>query len=164
MGGSQFYPTIEGIVEVYERFAALRVSLSEEESLAATEQVRGHKLVEVLERSGPEALDSSPEALTLPEPRPMGDYIRAPCKHECIIISQVRHAKEACGDLKARNQVKQALMRATASQCGMDSAKCHALTVTEVAELDRPGLGNYRETSEATFLCGVPPPFQIALR
>jgi hypothetical protein len=50
-----------------------------------------------------EALDSSPEALAFPEPRPMGDYITAPCKHEYNIIRQMRHAKQSCGFLKAQN-------------------------------------------------------------
>jgi hypothetical protein len=100
-------------MEVYERFAALRVSLSEESSVAI-QLVRGHRLVEFPRRSSPGALDPSPEALTLPEPHHMGDYITAPCKHECIIIGQVRHDKHACGVFKAHNPVKQALTRATA--------------------------------------------------
>ena len=76
-------------MKVYERSAALRNSLSEEEALVATLLVRGHIFVEIPGRSSPGALDPSPEALTLPEPRPMGDYISAPCKHECNIIRQV---------------------------------------------------------------------------
>jgi hypothetical protein len=73
--------------------------------------------------------------------------------------------KKVCGVLKAHNQVKQALVRATAGQCGMDSSQCHADIVTEAAKLDRPGFGNHGESSEATlFLCGDPPPFRIALR
>jgi hypothetical protein len=82
MVGTQSCPTTQGIMEVYERSADLRVFLSEEESLVAIQLVRGHKLVEVLGRSSPGALDPSPEALILPEPRSMGGYISAPCKHE----------------------------------------------------------------------------------
>ena len=70
-------------MEVYDRSAALRVSLSEEEESSVATQ--SHRLVEVPGRSIPGALDPSPEAVTLPEPRPMEDYIVAPCKHECII-------------------------------------------------------------------------------
>jgi hypothetical protein len=89
-------PTTQGIMEVYERSAALRDSLSEEESLVATHLERGHSLIEFSRRSSPGALNPSPEALTLPEPRHMGDYISAHCKHECNITRQVRHAKQAC--------------------------------------------------------------------
>ena len=112
MRGSQSYPATKGIMEVYEKSATLRVPLSEEDSLATIQLVRGHKLVEVIGRSG--ALDPAPEALTLPEPRPIGDYITIPYKHKCNIIKQVRHAKQACMVLKAHNPVKQALMRAIA--------------------------------------------------
>ncbi len=93
-------------MEVYERSATLRDSLAMEESVVATQLVRGHKLVEVPGRSSPWVLDPSPEALTLPEPRPMADYITTPCRHESSIIRQVRHAKQECRALKAHNQVK----------------------------------------------------------
>jgi hypothetical protein len=35
----------------------------------------------------------------------------------------------------------------------MDSSQCHADIVKKVAKLDRPGLGNPRETNEATIFC-----------
>jgi hypothetical protein len=35
----------------------------------------------------------------------------------------------------------------------MDSSHCHAETFKEVAKLDRLGLGNPGETSEATLFC-----------
>ena len=82
--------------------------------MVATQLVRGHILVEVPGRSSPGALDPSPEALNLPEPRHMADYNTTPCKHGCSIIMQVRHAKKTCKVLKAHNKVKQALVRATA--------------------------------------------------
>jgi hypothetical protein len=140
IGGSQSCTTAMGIMEVYERSANLRVPLLEEESLATTQLVRGHRLIEVLERPG--ALDPAPEAVTIPEPRSSGNYITSPCKHEYNIIRPVRHAVHACRVLKALDPVKQALMRATTCQCGMDSSQCHAETVKEVAKLDKPVLGN----------------------
>jgi hypothetical protein len=78
----------------------------------ATQLVRGHILVEVLGSAG--VLDPEPEPLTLPEPRPIGDYITTPCKHECNVLRQRRYAKQACGVLNAHNPPKQALIRATA--------------------------------------------------
>ena len=98
-----------------DRFATMRVPLSEEDSRVATQLVRGHQRVEVSGRAG--ELDPSPELLNLPEPRPMEDYIAATCKHEYIIITQMRHAKHACMVLKAHNPVRRALMRAIACQC-----------------------------------------------
>ena len=76
MEGSQSCPTTKGIMEVYERSANLWVPLSAEKSMASTQLVRGHRLVEVPGRPG--ALDPAPEAVTLLEPRRIGDYIIAP--------------------------------------------------------------------------------------
>ena len=61
----------------------------------ATYLVRGTKTVEVSGRFDPDIPDSTPEPMTLPEPRLLSDYITAPCRHEYIIIKQVRHAKKA---------------------------------------------------------------------
>ncbi len=85
----------------------------------------------------------------------MTDYITSPCKHECSIIRLVRRAKQACRAIKAHNQVKQALMRATACHSGMDYSQCHADIVKEVAKLDRPGFGNHGESSEGTLFCAA---------
>ncbi len=43
-------------------------------------------------------------------------------------------------------------MRATADQCGLDSAHCHSSTVMEVLSLDRPGGGDGR-SREASLFC-----------
>ena len=91
-----------------------------EESLATTQLVRDYRPVEVHGRPG--ELNLAPEAVTLPEPRPIGGYITAPCKHECIIIRQIRHAKHARRFLKSPKPVKQALMRAAASQYRIESS------------------------------------------
>ena len=86
----------------------------------------------------------------------MGDYIPTPCKHECIIIKQVRHAKKAHKVSSDLNPVKKALLRATAGQCGMDSAYCTMDTVREVASLDRPGGGhNGEDLREASLFCAA---------
>ncbi len=96
-----------------ERTEALREPLSEEETTIATDLIRGARLVEVPGGFDPDRRDSVPEPITLPEPRLLGDFITAPCKHECSIIKQVRRAKKAFRVLSALNLVKQALLRAT---------------------------------------------------
>ena len=80
----------------------------------------------------PDKPDFAPELMTLPEPRLLSDYTTAPCKHECGIIKQIRHAKQAHRLLSALNLVKQTLLRATVGQCGMDSANCRSSTVKDV--------------------------------
>jgi hypothetical protein len=94
--------------------------------------------------------------VTLPEPRQLSDFITAPCRHECNIIKQARHAKKAQRVLSTLNPVQQALLRATAGQCGMDSASCTTATAREVAIMDRPGFGNNKEHSgEASLFCAA---------
>ena len=87
--------TIEGVKGAYARTSELREPLSEAEIQTAKELVRGSRVVEVPRAYNPEVPDPVLEPLTLPEPRMLNDYNSAPCKHECIIIKQLRHAKQA---------------------------------------------------------------------
>jgi len=103
--------------------------LSEVEIKIATELVRGSRAVEVPSAYDPEKPDSVLEPVTLPEPRLLNDYTTAPCKHECGIINQLRHAKQAHKLLSTLNPIKQTLLRATSGQCGMDSTHWHSSTV-----------------------------------
>ena len=84
--------TIEGVKEAYERTGWLREPLFEEESRTSTELVKGSKLVKVLVAYDPERPDLALEPLTLPEPRLLTDCTTTPCKHECGIFKQMRHA------------------------------------------------------------------------
>jgi hypothetical protein len=117
-------PTLEGVKKAMNRSEPLREPLSEEETAGATCMVRGTITVEVPGRFDPEKQDPVPEPITLPEPRLVSDFVTAPCKHEYNIIEQVRQAKKAHRVLSSLNPVKQALLRATEGQCGMDSASC----------------------------------------
>jgi hypothetical protein len=108
--------------------------------------------VEVPGAYDPERPDPAPEPINLPEPRHLSDYTTAPCKHECGIYKQIRHAKQARGLLTTLNSTKQALLRATAGQCGMDSAHCHSSIVKDVTSLDRPG-GIDGGSREAALFC-----------
>ena len=149
-------PTLEGVRAAMTMTEALREPLPEEKTAVATDLVRGTITAEVLGRFDPEKRDSVLEPIALPEPRLVGDYITAPCKHECSIIKQVRHAKKAQRVLSTLNPVKHALLRATAGQCGMDSASCSMDTVREVAGMGRPGKGNHAEESrEASLFCAA---------
>jgi hypothetical protein len=92
--------------------------------------------------------DNPPEPISLPEPRPLSDYPLAPCKHECNLIKQARHARHALEVFETMEHVKHALMRASAGQCGMDSAHCSTATVREVARMDCLGSMAHAEMSE----------------
>ena len=82
--------------EIVERTAWLREPLSEEESNTATELImKGSRVVETHGAYDPERSDAIPDPVTLPEPRTPGDFVTAPYKHECSILKQIRHAKQA---------------------------------------------------------------------
>ena len=110
--------------------------------------------MEVLGAYDPDKPDYVLEPVTLPEPHLLSDYTIAPCKHECGIIEQIRHSKHAHKLPSALNPVKQTLLRATAWQCGMDSAHCHSSIVKDVVKLDRPG-GMEGGSREASLFCAV---------
>ena len=93
--------------EAYERMGELRDPLSVDESKTARELVKGRRLVEVPGAYDPNKQDSAPEPITLPEPRLLMDYTTAPCKHECGIYKQIRHAKQAHKLLTSLNPTKQ---------------------------------------------------------
>jgi len=146
--------TIKGVKEAYERMGWLRNPLSEDKSTTATELVKGGRLVGVSGAYDPERPKFALEPITLPEPRLLTDYTTAPCKHECGIYKQIRHAKQANRLLTTLNPTKQALLRATASQCGLDSAHCHSSIVKDVTNLDRPG-GIDGGSREAALFCAA---------
>jgi len=131
----------EGMKDASERMDILREPLTDAETDSATELVRGSKFVEVPGDYNPEKPYPIPEPITLFEPRTLSDYITAPCKHECNIFKQIRHAKQAHRVLSTLNPIKQTLLRATAGQCGLDSAHCHSVTVKDVDKPDRTGGG-----------------------
>ncbi len=130
----------------------LRHPLTAGETRTATELVKGTRKVEVPGAYERDKMDPEPEPLTLPEPRLLSDYITAPCKHECGVFKQIRHAKQTHRLLSSFNPIKRSLMRATARQCGLDSAYCHASTVTVVASMDRPG-SSEGGSREAALFC-----------
>jgi hypothetical protein len=52
----------------------------------------------------------------------IADYPLAPCMHECSLIKQARHVRQALEVFEAPDPLQQTLMRASTGQCGMDSA------------------------------------------
>ena len=64
------------------------------------------------------------------------------------MIKQSRHGKQALEVFESMDPVKQALMRASAGQCGMDNAHCSTTTVKDVARVDCPGSMAHAEMSE----------------
>jgi hypothetical protein len=113
-------PTVDEVKEENERMEAVREPLFGAETEVATELVRVSKPAEVPGAYNLEKPDIIPKPIILPEPQLSSDYITAPCKHECNVIKQIRHAKHAYRVISALNPTKQTLLRATVGQCGLD--------------------------------------------
>jgi hypothetical protein len=64
-------------------------------------------------------------------------------------------AKQAYSVFNKLGLVKQALMRATAGECGWDNAHCARATVEAVAKIDRPGTLAHDDSNEATLFCAA---------
>jgi hypothetical protein len=92
--------------------------------------------------------DNPPDPISLPDPRPLSDYPLAPCNHECNLIKQARHVRQALVVFESMDLVKQALMRVSACQCGMDTAHCSTTTVKDVARMDCLGSMTHAEIRE----------------
>ena len=69
-------------------------------------------------------------------------------EHECNLIKNARHVRRTLEVFEAMDPVKKALMRASACQCGSDTAHCSTTTVRNVARMDCPGSMAHAEMSE----------------
>jgi len=147
--------TVTGISVVNARITSLRDPLSADEVTVTTQLEREHMTVEVPGRHTAEMMDGAPEAIIIPDPRLLVDYMTAPCNHGCKVITLRRHVRQASKAMSSLNSVKKSLMRATTGQCSTDSSACHSDTVKEVAKLDRPGFRNDENFSEATLFCAA---------
>ena len=122
---------------------------SDQELRTSTHLVRGHSVVEVpgkWNRTG----DGEPDLIVLPEPRTIMEFITAPCKQEVSLMKQTRHVKQASNLLKSMDPIRQTLMRASAGQCGRDSAQCFLQVVRAVATMDCLAAATPTKTSEAS--------------
>jgi len=68
-------------------------------------------------------------------------------------MRQTRQARQASNLYLKMDPVRQSLLRATAGQCGRDSAHCSLQTVRDVATMDGPSFLAHDETSDASLYC-----------
>ena len=100
-------------------------------------------------------LPPPPEPIVIPEPRSLVDYASAPCKLEVSILKQIWHAKQAYTVFTTMDAVNQSLVRASAGQCGMDTAHCYLATAQAVARMDCPASLSHDKLSEGALFCAA---------
>ena len=98
----------------------------------------GERIVEIPGRYSSLEQPSRPNPIVMPDLRSPVDYVNAPCKHECAILKQSRHVRQAHEVWTDGSTIQRALMLSRAGQRGMDTAKVGLNEVQAVATMDNP--------------------------
>ena len=89
------HPAIEAMMTVSTRAHAFLETIPKEEVDFATSLTMGERTEEVPGRFSPLEIPTRPDPIVLPDLRTPADYATAPCKHECAIIKQSHHVRQA---------------------------------------------------------------------
>ena len=87
--------------------------------------------------------------IALPDLRTICDYATAPCKHECAVLKQSRHVRQAHKVWRDGTVMQRALMLSRAGQCGIDTARTFDSDVEAVASMDRPANYSHMDLGES---------------
>jgi hypothetical protein len=131
-------PTIASIMAVSARAHTFLADITQSEMDFATSLTLGERLVEVPGRFVNLETHTKPEPIVLPDLRVPADYVTAPCKHECAIMKQARHVRQAYQVWTDNIVTQRALMLSRSRQCGLDTASASLAEVEAVATMDRP--------------------------
>ncbi len=89
------HPAIEAMMSVSTRAHAFLETIPKKEVDFATSLIMGERTQEIPGRFSPQEIPTRPDPIVLPDLRTPADYAAAPCKHECAIIKQSRHVRQA---------------------------------------------------------------------
>ena len=142
-------PAVQSLLAVSARSQSFLADMTENEMDFATATVMGERLVEIPGRYTPADESAKPERVVLPEPRMPADYATATCKHECAILKQSRHIRQAYTVWTEGTVTQRALMLSRSGQCGVDTSKAGIAVIQAVASMDRPEVYSYLDISEA---------------
>ena len=104
----------------------------------ATSTVMGERVVEILGRYAPREATTRPERMVLPDLRVPGYYATATCKHECVVLKQSRHIRQAHAVWTEWSAKQRALMLSISGQCGLDTTRATHTEIHVVATYDGP--------------------------
>jgi hypothetical protein len=110
-------PVIESRLAIGTRAHAFIDIIPQAEIDFSTSLVMGERTVEISGRYSPLEAPTRPDPIVLPDLRTPEDYASAPCKHECAVLKQSRHLRQAHEVWKEGSMVQRALMLSRAGQC-----------------------------------------------
>ena len=104
----------------------------------ATGLVMGERTADVQCRYYTLEAPTRPDPIVLPDLRTPMDYATTACKHECAILKQSRHIRQAHEVWRKGTVMQRALMLSRAGQCGIaTTAKLGLPEVQAIATMDR---------------------------
>ena len=89
------HPTIDTMMRVSMRAHAFLGTIPKEEVDFSTSLIMGERTEEIPGRFSPLEVPTRPDVIVHPDLRTPTDYATAPCKHECAILKQSRHMRQA---------------------------------------------------------------------
>jgi hypothetical protein len=131
-------PAVETLLAVSGRAHAFLGNIPQSEIDFTPSLVMGERTVAIPGHYDPLVAPSRLELIVLLDPRTPADYATATCKHECAILKQSRHVRQAHKVRESGIMMQRALMLCRAGQCVMDTAKVSTSEVEVVATMDRP--------------------------
>ena len=109
----------------------------------------GERIVEIPGRFITLETSAKPDPVKLPELRMSADYATTACKHECAVLKQTRHVRQAHAMCTESSMAQRALMLSRAGQCGLDHTNVSLDVVETMATMDRPERYAHLDISES---------------
>ena len=88
-------PAVETLLAIGERVHVFLESIPQAEVDFTTSLVMSERIVVISGRYDPLEAPSRPEPIGLPDLRNRADYDTVSCKHECVVLKQSRHVRQA---------------------------------------------------------------------
>jgi hypothetical protein len=125
-------------------------TIPKEEINFTTSLILGERTNEIPGRYTPLKTPTRPDVIVLPDLRSPADYATASCKHECAILKQSRHVRQAHMVWREGSTVKRAYMFSKAGQCSLGTTKAGIPEVIAVATMDSPTGYGHTDLCEST--------------
>jgi hypothetical protein len=145
------YHVVEVMLAISTRAHAFMEFIPQVEIDFTTSLIMGKHSVELPGRYSPLEALTALELIVLPDLRIyiQVDYVIVPCKHECVILKQSQHVRQAREVWKEGTIIQRALMLSRAEQFNIDTAKTSITDVVDVGTMDRLYGCSYMDLSES---------------